>query len=130
MLIEIWERLRGYDQWVPAAAKVRSSRVQKTAHSDRSGNVTYTWASKDELIWADDKGQQHTAQFTVPDDSPLYQYVGGETVSIRYDPSDPDRFYFRDLLRTRVHTALKVTGYALLFLLFLAGFAWLRFTFK
>jgi hypothetical protein len=130
MLIEIWERLRGYDHWVPATAKVHSSRVQRTAHPDRSGNVTYTWASQDQLVWADDKGQEHSAEFTVPDDSPLYQYVGGETVSVRYDPSNPDRFYFRDLLRSRLHTVLKVTVYTLLFVLFLAGLEWLHFSFR
>lgn len=125
-LIEMWERLRGYDRWTLADAKVRSSRVEKTAHSDRAGNVTYTWASGDELVWTDHKGEEHSADFTVPDDSPLYQLIGGETVSIRYDPSDPDRFYFRDLLQSRVHTAVKTTVYTLLFLAFLAGFLLLR----
>ena len=129
-MLKLWERLRGYDKWVEADAKIRSSQVEKTAHSDRSGHVSYTWASGDELVWTDSKGQEHTADFTVPDDSPLYQLVGGETVTIRYDPSRPDRFYLRDLLQTRVHTAVKVTMYTLVFTLFLAALVLLRLSFR
>ena len=107
MLIEIWERLHGYDKWVQVEATVESSRVKETAHSDRSGNVSYTYGSGDVLVWTDRQGARKTGSFTVPDDSPLYQLVGGESITIRYNPADPDEFYFRELLRTRVNSAIK-----------------------
>jgi hypothetical protein len=130
MLIEIWERLRGYDKWVQTEAKIESSDVEKTAHSDRYGNVSYTWASGDLLAWTDRQGQKQYAEFTVPDDSPLYQLVGGETVTIRYDPARPDRFYFRELLRTRVHTVVQRILAAVAFLVVLAGFLLLHMAYR
>ena len=36
--------------------------------------------------------------FDVEEDTPLFQLVGGESVTIRYDPARPDRFHDRDLL--------------------------------
>jgi hypothetical protein len=44
MLIEIWERLRGYDKWVQTEAKVESSQVEETVHSTRYG-IVYSYAS-------------------------------------------------------------------------------------
>lgn len=127
MLIEIWERLRGYDKWIETQASIESSNLEKTPIADRYGNVVdYSYASGDMLTWTDHQGEKQYGDFTVPDDSPLYQLVGGETVTIRYDPASPDRFYFRDLLRTKVHTAVKTTLVVLLFLIVFGGFALLN----
>jgi hypothetical protein len=124
MLIEIWERLRGYDKWVETEAKIESSNLEKTPVEGRSGTVvSYLYASGDTLTWTDRQGEKQYADFTVPDDSPLYQFIGGETVTIRYDPAHPDRFYYRDLLRTRIHSAVKTT----LILIFFGGLFLLRF---
>jgi len=121
MLIEIWERLRGYDKWVETAAKIESSEVEKTPITDRSGRVVdYSYDSGDMLTWTDRQGEKQYADFTVPDDSPLYQLVGGESVTIRYNPARPEQYYFRELLRTRVHTTFKAT-LLLLFLLAVLG---------
>lgn len=116
MLIEIWERLRGYDKWIETEAKIESSNVEKTPIEGRSGTaIGYSYASGDILTWTDRQGEKQYADFTAPDDSPLYQLIGGETVTIRYDPAHPDRFYYRDLLRTRIHTAVKATLVVILF---------------
>jgi hypothetical protein len=101
MLIEIWERLRGYDKWIETEATITSADVEKTAHMDRGGNVSYTYGSGDELSWIDESGQKHSAEFKVSDDSPLYQLVGGEKVLIRYNPSNPDEYHYPELLRAR-----------------------------
>jgi hypothetical protein len=117
MLIEIWERLRGYDKWVETQAKFESSDVEKKPIRDRSGTVVdYRYVSGDLLTWTDRQGKKQSASFTVPDDSPIYQMVGGESVTIRYNPARPDRFYYRELLRTRVHTGFKITLTVLVFL--------------
>jgi hypothetical protein len=115
MLIEIWERLRGYNKWIQTEAQFESSKVEESkqfgAYRQQDGS---TWASDDVLVWTDRQGQRHGVEFQVPDDSPLYQFVDGETVTIRYNPAKPDQFYLRELLRTRVRTAFKTTFLVLL----------------
>ncbi len=122
MLIEWWERLRGYDKWTETQAKIESSKVKRTSHTDRAGNVSYTWSSGDQLVWTDSCGEKHWAGFTVHDDSPLYQLIGGESVAIRYDPSDPEQYYFRELLRTRINRFVKVMLYSIAFVAFILFF--------
>jgi hypothetical protein len=104
MLIEIWERLRGYDKWIPTEAKVESSKVKETLDPE-SGYIAYS--SGDLLVWTDQQGEHQRAYFTVPDDSPLYQLVEGATVTIRYNPADPYQYYLRELLQTRIHMAVS-----------------------
>jgi hypothetical protein len=109
MLIEIWEHLRGYNKWVQTEAKIESSNLEKVEAYDINGNQTTISESDDKLVWTDKMGQRQSAEFYVPDDSPLYQFIGGETVTIRYNPANPKEFYYRDLLRSKVHTAFKST---------------------
>ncbi|MGA2349226.1 MAG: hypothetical protein ABSF70_02235 [Terracidiphilus sp.] len=105
MLIEMWERLRGYDKWIQTDAKVESSLVEKTAHVDGDGIAYETYDSSDVLLWADQHGENQRAYFTVPADSPLYQLIGGESISIRYNPEIPDQYYLRELFLTRIRKA-------------------------
>jgi hypothetical protein len=107
MLIEIWERLRGYDKWVETEATVESSTMKRTAHVDDTGVISYTYDSNDVLSWSDGNGEEQRGYFRVPDTSRLYQLVGGEVVRIRFDPANPARFYFPELLRTRVSAAAE-----------------------
>ncbi len=109
MLIERWEKLRGYDKWIEAAATIESSKVRETAHNGRDGSVSYSYDSGDQLIWVDVQGIKHSAQFRVDDESPLYQLVGGETVEIRYNPARPESYYFRALLQSRVRRFFRLT---------------------
>jgi len=110
MLIEIWERLRGYNKWIQTEAKIESSNLENVKTYDINGNQAgVTTESDDVLVWTDKMGQRQRAKFCVPEDSPLYQFIGGETVTIRYNPAKPEEFYYRDLLRTKVHTAFKLT---------------------
>ena len=99
MLIEIWERLRGYDKWIQTEAKVESSNVRETLDAE-SGGIAYS--CEDVLIWADQQGGNQRAYFAVSDDSSLYQLISGDLFSIRYNPADPDQYYLRELLRARV----------------------------
>jgi hypothetical protein len=80
------------------------------------------------LTWSDRRGEKQYADFTVPDDSPVYQPAGGQTVTIRCAPARPDRFYDRELLRKGVHTVVKTTHGVVLFVVVFGGLIFLRIT--
>jgi uncharacterized protein DUF3592 len=101
MLIEMWERLRGLDEWVETEATITAADVEKTAHTDRRGHVSYSYGSGDEISWIDESGQKHSADFKLSDDSPLYQLIGGEKVTIRFNPRNPDEYHYPELLHAR-----------------------------
>jgi hypothetical protein len=118
MFLEIWERLRGYDKWVETQATIESSDVTATPYTTRSGRaVGYTYDAGDVITWSDASGEKQYATFEADEGSPLFQLVGGESVTIRYDPAHPDQFYYRELLRSRVRYACK----GILVLLVVAG---------
>jgi hypothetical protein len=121
MLVEFWERLRGYDKWPCAEAKITTAKVKRTAHNGRDGSVSFSYASADRLEWIDFHGQKQSAEFKIHDDSPLYQFIGRETVALRYDPGNSHRFYFPELLRTRIYRACKLTLYTLAFIAFVGA---------
>jgi hypothetical protein len=100
MLIEIWERLRGYHKWTETQAIIESANVNKEPVGERG--ISFITTSADTLAWNDQTGQKHSAKFTLSDDSPLLKLKAGDAVTLRYNPASPDRFYLRDLLRTRV----------------------------
>ncbi len=108
MLLECWEQLRGYDKWIQTRAAIERSDVAATPYANRSGEIMgYTYDAGDVICWTDSKGEKQYASFEVEEASPLFQLIDGETVSIRYDPAHPDRFYYRDLLRSRVHSICR-----------------------
>ena len=72
----------------------------------------------------DSRGEKQYATFDVEEGSPLFQLVGGESVTIRYDPAHPDRFYYRDLLRSRVRSACKAILTILVIAGLVGGFIW------
>lgn len=118
MLIELWEKLRGYDKWVEAEATVESSRGEhiqvRTGGYEQSDNV---------LLWTDLKGERHRAYLEVSAGSPLYNLLQDSKISIRYDPADPDEYYLRELLKLRMTKATVgicfsvVIGAAFIFLI-------------
>jgi len=92
MLIEIWERLRGYHKWTESQATIESANVEKTAITGSADPVRYTSASANTLAWNDQTGQKHSAKFVLSEDSPLFSLKQGDAVTIRYNPARPDRF--------------------------------------
>ena len=103
MLIEIWERLRGYDKWVQTEATVKSSNLTDFGFGSfrrdsacRLG-LYDQWQSKSDFYWIDKLGISHTSTFTVSERSPLFQLFEGQTIPIRYDPANPDKYYIREL---------------------------------
>ena len=126
MMTKLWERILGYDKWPETTANVEAAELEKTPHNGRDGSVSYTYKSLDTISWADESGAIHRATFRDPDDSPIYQLVDGNQAAIRYEPTQPDRFYYPDLFRTRIATVLQRIGYTILFLGVLSLFIALR----
>lgn len=104
MWIEIWEKLRGYDRWTEAEAVVHSPLPASLTSADEEEE--FPWDG-DLLVWTDHRGSRHSAAFIVPDDCTLYQKVAGDSLTIRYNPRNPEQFYLRQLYRVRVTTTLK-----------------------
>lgn len=107
MLIEIWERLRGYNKWIQTEATIESSKLEDLGfwsfRKDRSLRlgVYDLWQSKCDIGWTDASGASHTAGYAVSERSPLFQMFEGQTISIRYNPANPDKYYIRELFKHR-----------------------------
>ncbi len=116
MLIEIWERLRGYDKWVQTLATIESSNLAEVEIGEiRASRWVHSqpveeWNSHCVLTWLDNSSNSHEDEFEVAEDSPLFQLYDGQTVMIRYNPTNPDQFYLRGVSGSKVHTWLKKTG--------------------
>jgi len=129
MLIELWERLRGYDKWVETEAKVESSseRRQLVDHflpPFKSTDIEYERVVGDVITWVDNRGEHQYATFDVTVEGKLYQLEEGDVVTIRYDPTQPDRFYYRDLLRYKINAAVWSTGSAVIAAAILVAIIW------
>ncbi len=114
MLIEIWERLRGYDRWTETTAIVETSDLVNKGSQFRISGTTPVLSSRARIAWTDARGRKRTAEFEVDDESRLYQLVGAETVTIRYNPAKPQQYYFRDLLRSRLSRLSRIALFSLL----------------
>jgi hypothetical protein len=95
MFIEIWERLRGYDKWIETQATVESAAEIRRALGKRYQESPESRVSGRLLIWKDQYCRTQCGGFVAHDISPLYQLLDGETISIRYNPTHPDRYYCR-----------------------------------
>lgn len=84
--------------------------------------------SRDVLRFIDQQGETQRLSFSVPGDSPLFQLVDGSKVNIRYNPSNPDEYYIRELLQSRVHRSAKAISLALAALIILVFSGWLKST--
>ncbi len=102
MFTELWEGLRGYHKWTETQAVLESAAIEKTRIAGEGDKMKYSTAAAETLAWYDQGGQKHSAAFTVPEDSSLFKLVAGERVTIRYNPSQPNHFYLRELLRVKV----------------------------
>ena len=104
MLIEFWERLRGYDKWVRTDAVICRSGFEETEHKGRYSTY-YTTEAGDVIEWTDQTGEKQYADFNAPEGSKLFQLTKGDAVEIRYNPAKPDDFYYRDLVKMKVRQA-------------------------
>jgi hypothetical protein len=113
MLIELWERLRGFDKWTQTQAKIKSSNLAEVEIGKIPTSILGSWGSFEAIVewqstclvtWTEASGKSHEAEFKVAENSPLFQLYDGQTVTIRYNPANPDQFHLRGLLGSRFHT--------------------------
>jgi hypothetical protein len=132
MLIEIWERLRGYDKWTQTEATIKSSdlkevevgRSRTTRFSD--SEPIYEWQSICVLAWTDALGNPRTSEYAVSENSPLFQLYDGQTVTIRYNSAKPEQFYLRGVLGSKLVSALKWKVVPALFFVIFILLEWVR----
>jgi hypothetical protein len=117
MLIELWESLRGYDQWTPAEATVCAAeyadaeKFRGFTESVLTGRPQPVMEAENTstavLTWTDDAGKQYRNQYTVTQPSPLFGLYGGEKLAIRYNPANPQEFYLRELSQNQVQAVAR-----------------------
>ena len=73
-------------------------------------------------MWEDRHCVQHTAEFEVFEESPLYQLSDGDRVTIRFNPNNPAEFYLPGLLQSKLSRTWKLGVWAVLTILVLIGF--------
>lgn len=109
MLISLWEKFHGYDHWISTEATIESSQMEDRVYTYR-GQTSHEYESRDRLVWIDSEGNRHAGDCEIPDDSPLYQLIEQEKVAIRYNPDDPDEYYFPELMKARLRHSLTQIG--------------------
>ena len=115
MLIEWWEKLRGYDKWVETTATIKSSALEQAiVGHDKLGRPFYGWRGDEELVWTDKSGVQQCEPMSVTEGSPIFQCIEGNAVKIRYNPADNGDFYVREQLQYLVHRVARIMLWAFL----------------
>ena len=112
MLIELWEKLRGYDKWVEAQATVAELKIQK-------GEIDFKADCK--IEW-DGNGKKQTSSFQADEESPLYQLSEGDQFSIRVNPQEPSEFYSAELIASDILAARKAILWGLMIILVVIAF--------
>lgn len=78
MLIDLWEKFRGYDKWVDATATIKSSKLnQQVVGHDRAGRAFYGWFGDEWLTWNDSSGAEQSEPMTVSEDSRYFSALKG-----------------------------------------------------
>src|ERR1035438_8078981 len=112
MLIEIWERLCGYDKWIPTEAIILSSKMVGLRGGwfrkvkTTSVGAIQEWRATSDICWIDKSGRSHKASYTVSERSSLFHLYEGQTVSIRYNSANTDEYYIRELFRHKMFMLL------------------------
>ena len=123
MLIELWEHLCGYDKWMPAIAIVESTELSRVGEINKSKSpVALGWESVCKIKWSDQNQIERTAVFQAYEESPLYQLVEGNTVTIRFNPANPSEYYLPGLIESGLIRGWKITIYAVMLIVLGIGF--------
>lgn len=124
MIIEAWERLHGYNNWMPAIATVQASRLESAGFGNSNSAIrAIALQSVCKIVWQDHNRVSHTAEFEVFEESSLYQLCEGDKVDIRFNPAKPDEFYLPGLLQSKLAKTWKLTFYVVLFALVVIAIA-------
>jgi hypothetical protein len=111
LVIEFWDKFRGFNTWVKAEARVIESRVQAV---DLAGNRTVNSAKRaaysDAVIrftWMDTGETTHSGEIRAPEDSSFFQLIEGDALPIKFNPRIPNEFYVPGLNRDQTASAVK-----------------------
>ena len=104
MLIEIWERLRGYDKWIETEATIKRLDSEVIVAVSKRGSPIYGQLGDDEITWIDEEGAIQRETLVVSTVFPVYKIYDGNPVLIRYNPDSPRQFYVREIMRCHVNT--------------------------
>jgi hypothetical protein len=102
LILEFWERLRGFDQWPLTEGKVRSSAVHRTTLRGKGGRLVDSWRTVLEVEWTDPDGLQRTRKIGLRAVSSDFNSIGSTNLSVRYKPTDYSKFFVREELRQKV----------------------------
>lgn len=94
MLIELWEKLRGYDKWIETEAisvKFESERNFVL----RKGTSVPVFQFRAVLTWLDQYGAERTGVLDLAG-SPLRLPVRAPLIRLRFNPAAPHEFYVRN----------------------------------
>ncbi len=126
MLTEIWEKIRGYDEWLETEATVISSVPKPSGVLDggkASKNPSATqWNAVVRIVWKGASGESYAEQFEVGEDSPLYQLCEGDTLQVRVNSKRPAEFYVRGLIESNFMSVWKGALTIAMGLLLVIGF--------
>ena len=73
------------------------------------------------IVWHDQRGEPHSAEFEVVEESPLYQLCDGDKLHIKFNPAKPDEFYVPSLLQSRLIRITRLTFFVVLIVLVIVG---------
>lgn len=111
MLTEIWEKICGCDAWVEVQARVVESHVKEVdLFGSEKLKLETGGAYSDSVIriaWSDQAGSSQSAEIRAPEDSPLFQLIEGDSLTIKINPQKPDEFYVRGLGQDQAVSVLK-----------------------
>ncbi|MGA2834795.1 MAG: hypothetical protein ABSE55_17165 [Terracidiphilus sp.] len=112
MLIEIWERLRGYDKWIQTEATVKSSEVEEIIEGfdTRAEALISTWHGYEELVWKDRFGTEWKKEVDARENSPLFRLYDGKSTIVCYNPASPEEFYVREQLQYKINLVSKIVA--------------------
>ena len=113
MLIDLWEKFRGYDKWVETHASVSAATVQQSAvivgsakKTNQSQNALFI-NSAVRIQWNGPDGKTYSEKFEAAEESPLYQLCEGDTLTVRMNPRRPDEIYIPGLLESELMAGWK-----------------------
>jgi hypothetical protein len=109
MLIEIWERLRGYDKWIETEATIESTEVVHYDPQLPSGRSYCHHV----ILWTDSSGERHRSEYTAKEGMAVFQLVEGSTFTIRFNPVHPEEYYHRSLLQRDIRLTAEFAIFAL-----------------
>jgi hypothetical protein len=122
MLIEMWERLRGYNKWIQTEATIKSSELLgvELIRDAKDHNNPISWNSECRFIWLDQESKEHSGSFVADEESPLYQLCDGDKFQIHFNPKDPSSFYIPGLLQSDITRLWKFLLWSFIVILILA----------